>query len=524
MTMNNMKIRTKLGLGFGGIIVIILAAYAIIMQSVVETERDARFVGTETLPFALMAKDMQADVIGVQQWLTDVSATHNRDGYEDAEEATKKFMEDYAKFEAMFRKENATSELEQLGHLKKSFEDLNSVGRQMVEAYITQGIDAGNVIMEEFDAASSVLQKKIDWLVTMHVKEVNKKVDGIVASTGYVRSALWGSGFAVVILSFLVGMLVSNSILTPVNKLQTLISSFGGGDLVTRSSLTGTDEIGHMSQAMNAALDKLQSSFIEIKGASKQVASGSNELSGASQSLSQGAIEQAASIEETSSAMEEMVSNIQQNTDNATSTEHIAQKAAKEAEEAGGAVTEAVTAMKEIASKISIIEEIARQTNLLALNAAIEAARAGEHGKGFAVVAAEVRKLAERSQTAAGEISGLSSSSVAIAEKAGTKLIQLIPDIQRTAALVQEIAVASREQNQGANQINQAIQQMDQVIQKNAGASEEMAATSEELSAQADIMESAVAFFKVDETRTPQPLSQVRNLSTHSPRAMITLG
>ncbi len=157
--------------------------------------------------------------------------------------------------------------------------------------------------------------------------------------------------------------------------------------------------------------------------------------------------------------------------------------------------------MKEIAGTIGIIEDIARQTNLLALNATIDAARAGEHGKGFAVVAAEVRKLAERSQTAVGEISGLSSSSVAITEKTGTKRIQLLPDIQRTSEFVQEIAAASKEQNHGANPINQAIQQMDQVIQKNTGAAERMAATSEELSAHADIMESAVAFFKVDETR-----------------------
>jgi methyl-accepting chemotaxis protein len=153
--------------------------------------------------------------------------------------------------------------------------------------------------------------------------------------------------------------------------------------------------------------------------------------------------------------------------------------------------------MKEIADKISIIEEIARQTNLLALNAAIEAARAGEHGKGFAVVAAEVRKLAERSQTAAGEISNLSSTSVAVAEQAGGIINKLVPDIQRTAELVQEIAAGSREQSQGADQINQAIQQLDQVIQKNAGASEEMAATAEELSSQSRVLQDTIAFFRI---------------------------
>jgi methyl-accepting chemotaxis protein len=193
-----------------------------------------------------------------------------------------------------------------------------------------------------------------------------------------------------------------------------------------------------------------------------------------------------------------MVSNIRQNADNAQQTEKIAVKAAQDAQGGGEAVAKTVTAMKEIAGKISIIEEIARQTNLLALNAAIEAARAGEHGKGFAVVASEVRKLAERSQEAAGEIGKLSSSSVEVAEGAGKMLEQIIPDIRRTAELVQEISAASSEQNAGADQINRAIQQLDQVIQQNASAAEEMSSTAEELSSQAQALLDNVQFFKVD--------------------------
>ncbi|MDD5642464.1 MAG: methyl-accepting chemotaxis protein, partial [Syntrophales bacterium] len=189
--------------------------------------------------------------------------------------------------------------------------------------------------------------------------------------------------------------------------------------------------------------------------------------------------------------------NIKQNSDNAQQTEKIALKAAEDTKEGGNAVTETVTAMKEIASKISIIEEIARQTNLLALNAAIEAARAGEHGKGFAVVASEVRKLAERSQTAAGEINKLSASSVEVAERAGEMLERIVPDIQKTADLVQEINAASNEQRSGANQINMAIQQLDQVIQQNAAASEEMASTSEELLSQAEQLQTTIGFFRI---------------------------
>ena len=204
--------------------------------------------------------------------------------------------------------------------------------------------------------------------------------------------------------------------------------------------------------------------------------------------------------------MEQMVSNIKQNADNAQQTEKIAVKSAEDAKEGGRSVAEAVNAMKEIASRISIIEEIARQTNMLALNAAIEAARAGEHGKGFAVVAAEVRKLAERSQKAAGEINQLSASSVKVAEKAGEMLERLVPDIQKTAELVKEISAASNEQNTGAEQINTALQQLEKIIQQNASASEEMASTSEELSSQSEQLIGAIDFFQIGESDRPAPV------------------
>ncbi|MBF0136700.1 MAG: methyl-accepting chemotaxis protein [Magnetococcales bacterium] len=234
-----------------------------------------------------------------------------------------------------------------------------------------------------------------------------------------------------------------------------------------------------------------------IQEVSREVVTGSSTVSESAVQLSEGATSQAASIEETSAAMEQMTSNIAQNTDNAGMTGKMAQKAARDAQEGGAAVTHAVTAMTEIAGKIGIIEDIARQTNLLALNAAIEAARAGEHGKGFAVVAAEVRKLAERSQLAAGEIKELSSSTVTVAERAGQLLGHLVPDIQRTAELVQEITTGSEEQNQGAQQVNQAIQQLDQVIQQNAGASAEMSNTARELAEQAQKLQETVAFFRL---------------------------
>jgi X-X-X-Leu-X-X-Gly heptad repeat protein len=288
--------------------------------------------------------------------------------------------------------------------------------------------------------------------------------------------------------------------LKPFVALKERVNIIAGGDLRAGIEVKSKDEVGQLLQAMKNMVDKLKSVVADVKSASDNVAAGSQELSSGAQQLSQGAAEQAASVEETSSSMEEMTSMIKQNSDNATQTEKIALKSATDATEHGTAVTQTVDSMKEITSKISIIEEIARQTNLLALNAAIEAARAGEHGKGFAVVAAEVRKLAERSQTAAGEISKLSKSSVDVAEQAGQMLTKLVPDIQRTAELVQEISAASKEQITGSDQISAAIQQLNHVIQQNAGAAEEIASTAEELSSQAGLLQSTISFFKVDES------------------------
>ncbi|WP_022667502.1 methyl-accepting chemotaxis protein [Desulfospira joergensenii] len=286
------------------------------------------------------------------------------------------------------------------------------------------------------------------------------------------------------------------------------------GDLNAKVNLLSDQDV--LGKSLNSMIEKLNSVVLDVKSAADNVASGSQELSSTAEQMSQGATEQASSAEEASSSMEEMAANIRQNADNSQQTEKISTQAAEDAEKGGKTVKETVEAMKQIAEKISIIEEIARQTNMLALNAAIEAARAGEHGKGFAVVADAVRKLAERSQTAAGEISLLSISSVETAENAGEMLDKIVPDIRKTAELVQEINAASSEQNTGADQINQALVQLDQVIQQNASASEEMSSTSEELAAQAEQLKDSISFFKTN-TKEDKSSSMIKSVREDNP-------
>jgi len=301
------------------------------------------------------------------------------------------------------------------------------------------------------------------------------------------------------ILAVILAVVIARGIIKPINKGVDFARQLSEGDLTATINVDQKDEIGLLASALTNMANRLREIVSSILAGSNNIAVASQQMSSTSQEMSQGANEQASSVEEVSSSMEEMAANIQNNTDNARQTENIANNSANGIEEGSKATNTAVDAMKNIAEKIRIINDIAFQTNILALNAAVEAARAGEHGKGFAVVASEVRKLAERSKVAADEIDDLSKNGVDVAERAGSKLSEIVPDIQKTARLVQEIAAASIEQSSGADQVNNAIQQLNNVTQQNAAASEEMATSSEELASQAEQLKEIISFFNTGE-------------------------
>lgn len=324
------------------------------------------------------------------------------------------------------------------------------------------------------------------------------------------RTILFIISGVLVIAAIIIGFLYANSLSKPIIIIEKTLMDVAEGDL-TLSNINQEegenirkrkDELGRMAGALMNMLTSLIKTVQNVRESALQVRAGGEQLSSSSQTVSSGASEQAASTEEMSATMEQMTSNIRQTADNAAKTCEIANEASAKGEAGGLAVEEAVKAVETIAEKISVIEEIAGQTNMLALNAAIEAARAGEAGKGFAVVASEVRKLAERTQKAAGEISDISTKTLDTAENAGALIKEVVPNIEHTSQLISEIATASREQDNGAQQVSTAIIQMDSVVQQNASAAEEMAAMAEELSAEAQKLVETISFFRISDEVT----------------------
>ncbi len=505
----NMKIGMRLAVGFGFVVVMLLGiglsgywgVNSISNQTVTMLQGDA--------VVAEHSSRARANILGLRRFEKDYFI--NIGSRDKEEEYLKKWQEQHEHLTARLKDAEKGATLQQdkemlltmkteLGNYENGFKKV--VG--MIQSGQIATTQEANKAIDEYKDQIHKMENVSKDLADEANKRMDSQEEIVKQRTSHTNTIMLILALIAIALSMVMTAIITRGITRPLEEAVMVSNTLSQGNLNVNVEVKSKDETGLLLSAMKDMVDRLKMIVADVKTASDNVASGSQQLSAGSEQMSQGTTEQAASAEEASSSIEEMNATIKQNADNASQTEKIALKSAEDATESGKAVAQTVGAMKDIAGKISIIEEIARQTNLLALNAAIEAARAGEHGKGFAVVAAEVRKLAERSQTAAGEISNLSASSVEVAERAGTMLAKLVPDIQKTAELVQEISAASKEQTSGADQINGAIQQLNQVIQQNAGAAEEMSSTAEELSSQAQQLQGTIAFFKVDERETRQ--------------------
>ena len=494
----NMKIGIRLGLGFG----LILLLLAILGMTGIDGMGKIN-AGLERIIKVNYTKIKLANEVNIKvsSLIEDIELMLLKDqsGRLAAKQDIDKLRVEYKELMDKLEKLETTDKGKQLIEAAKtSLADARKANNEVIELSLSSKTNDALTLFNRVafpldvkikESFKAIVQYQEERMELRHDEAVSQFKDARITSCGIIGGA--------VLIGMLISIFITRSISRPLSEGVAVANALAGGDLTVTVISKSKDETGQLMEAIRNMIDKLRCVVGDVMSAADNVASGSQQLSSTAQQISRGATEQAASAEEISSSMEEMTTCIRQNADNSSQTEKIAVKSATDAMAGGNAVTETVSAMKEIATKISIIEEIARQTNLLALNAAIEAARAGEHGKGFAVVASEVRKLAERSQKAAGEISILSAESVKVAEGAGRMLDKMVPDIRKTSELVQEISVSSREQNSGADQISRAIQQLDGIIQQNASASEEMASTSEELSGQAEQLKDTISFFRI---------------------------
>lgn len=517
--MKNWKIRTRMAGGFAAVILITITLGLFAYARVSNIEANSREVVDSALPKLYFLGHIQKNVqtiLGLAVQHLAATDQQKMSSLETELEATRSENNTYIEqYEKLVTSEKGKALSREFETTKRAFRDPLDEMIKTSRAGTPEAKQRAAAILEtRLIPGQKKYEEATENVVAYNKSTSDEDGNAIVNAIQVTHTGiLIGLGVAL-IAAVLISITIVRSVTQPLATAVDAVNRISDGDLTHTVDATSKDELGLMLLAVNKMLTNLRRTVSEVASAAGNVATGSEEMSSTAQQLSQGSTEQAAAAEESTSSMEEMAASVQQNADNARQTDKIASKASEDAQLSGEAVLKTVNAMKQVAEKISIIEEIARKTDLLALNAAVEAARAGEHGKGFAVVASEVRKLAERSQTAAAEISRLTTDGVQTADDAGQLLAKLVPDIQKTAELVREIAAASAEQSSGANQVNKAIQQLDQVIQQNAAASEEMASTAQELSSQAETLQASMAFFNTGDS--PQKLRPLARKSAHA--------
>jgi len=500
MLLKNVKIKTRLMGGFGIVLSLFVICGVITTVLLIKSDRSIKVVKEQSLPFALIAKDIAFNVVQVQQFLTDVSATHDTEVFKEAEDSAGKFRQDVAKFKEMFRVEDDQESLRRLEELESSFNDYYETGKKMANAYVNQGIEAGNVLMEDFDKTSIAITAKVEEFVKQQTDEATLMSDNVQKSVSQIITVLLVMTLITIVSGILTAWYITSSVVRPLSRAVDVSNAIANGDLTIKIQSDSNDETGQLLQSMDNMVTNLKKLIANMKETSSNMASASEQLSASSEQMSKGVISQSDRSAQIASAAHEMSQTVVEIAKNASSIaasasgtaniaregENIVEKSVSEVKDIAKTVSESSKVMvslgersKQIGDIIRVISEIADQTNLLALNAAIEAARAGEQGKGFAVVADEVRKLAERTAKATSEI--------------GSMIGAIQDEVQKSVTSMGEVSKMvgtgvefSTQTGEALEKIVSSVSELQMMVQQIASATEEMSATSEHISG--DIM------------------------------------
>ena len=500
MVFKNMKIRSRLMVGFGIVLSLFVVCGVITTLLLMKSDRSVKVVREESMPFALTAKDIAFHVVQVQQFLTDVSATHDTGVLKEAEDSAQAFRQNIAKFREMYRVKNDQESLRKLEDLESSFNSYYETGKTMANAYVNQGIEAGNILMEDFDKTSIAITSIVEEFVKQQTDEASAMTGNVQKSIGQIMVVLLVISLITIVSGFLIAWYITSSVVRPLIRAVDVSNSIANGDLTVKIESDSNDETGQLLNSMNNMVANLKKLIAGIKETSSNMASASEQLSASSEEMSKGVVSQSDRSTQIASAAHEMSQTVVEIARNASSIavsasgtanvakegEHIVDKSVSEVKDIAATVSESSKVMvslgersRQIGDIIRVISEIADQTNLLALNAAIEAARAGEQGKGFAVVADEVRKLAERTAKATSEIGSM----IGAIQEEVQKSVTSMDEVSKMVGTGVEFSTQTGE---ALHKIVSSVSELQMMVQQIASATEEMSATSEQISG--DIM------------------------------------